>query len=137
VSIHFNSGGAAEGIETYCVPPAGANSTANFSGSGSDRDSGGGDRGAITNNRFDLQNMWLAHCAQKSLLRATGAMDRGVRRARFWVLRYSSCPAILIEAGFLTNPSEEQRIQRTEYREILAKAIADGIVTYKKTIDTP
>lgn len=137
VSIHFNSGGSAEGIETYCTPPAGASSTANFSGSGSDRDSGGGDRAAVTNNRFDGQNIWLAHCAQKSLLRSTGALDRGVRRARFWVLRYTSCPAILIEAGFLTNPSEEARILRSDYRETLAKAIADGIVTYKKAMETP
>ncbi len=137
VSIHFNSGGSAEGIETYCTPPAGTSSTANFSGSGGDRDTRGGDRDAVTNNRFDQQNVWLAHCAQKSLLHATDALDRGVRRARFWVLRYSSCPAILIEAGFLTNSSEEQRILRTEYRETLARAIADGILAYKKTLETP
>src|SRR5579862_1995651 len=135
VSIHFNSGGFAEGIETYCAPPAGASSTANFSGSGVDRDTGGGDCSAVANNRFDSQNVWLAHCVQKSLLRATGAMDRGVRRARFWVLRYASCPAILTEAGFLSNSTEEQRIMRSDYRETLAKAIADGILTYKKTLE--
>jgi N-acetylmuramoyl-L-alanine amidase len=136
VSIHFNSGGTAEGIETYCTPPAGTGSTANFGGSGGDRDTGSGDRDAVANNRFDAQNVWLAHCAQKSLLRGTGAMDRGVRRARFWVLRYAGCPAILIEAGFLSNSSEEQRILRSEYRETLAKAIADAIVAYKKTVET-
>jgi N-acetylmuramoyl-L-alanine amidase len=134
VSIHFNSGGSAEGIETYCTSPAGMSSTANFSGSGDDRDAGGGDHSAVTNNRYDSQNVWLAHCVQKSALRATGALDRGVRRARFWVLRYASCPAILIEGGFLTNPSEEQRILRPEYRETLAKAIADGIMTYTKMV---
>jgi N-acetylmuramoyl-L-alanine amidase len=137
VSIHFNSGGSAEGIETYCTTPAGMSSTANFSGNGSDRDIGGGARSAVTNNRFDLQNVWLAHCIQKSALRATGALDRGVRRARFWVLRYASCPAILIEGGFLTNPSEEQRILHVDYRETLAKAIADGILTYAKTMEPP
>ena len=135
VSIHFNSGGSAEGIETYCTPPAGVSSTANFSGSGGDRESGSGNRGEVANNRFDAQNVWLAHCAQKSLLRATDALDRGVRRARFWVLRYASCPAILVEAGFLSNASEEQRILRSDYRETLAKAIADGILTYKKTVE--
>ena len=135
VSIHFNSGGSAEGIETYCTPPAGVSSTANFAGSRDDRDIGGGDRTAVTNNRFDAQNVWLAHCAQKSLLRATDSLDRGVRRARFWVLRYASCPAILIEAGFLTNFSEEQRILRSDYRETLAKAIADGILAYKKAVE--
>jgi N-acetylmuramoyl-L-alanine amidase len=137
VSIHFNSGGSAEGIETYCVSPAGASSTANFNGNSSDRDTGGGDSSVVTNNRFDSQNVWLAHCIQRSALQATGAMDRGVRRARFWVLRYASCPAVLIEGGFLTNPYEEQRILRADYRETLARAIADGILMYKKTVSAP
>ena len=128
VSIHFNSGGSADGIETYCAPPAGAPSTANERLNGSDRET-------VPSNRFDDQSVWLAHCAQKALLQATGVVDRGVRRARFYVLRYQSCPAILIEAGFLSNAGEEQRIMRTDYRESLAKAIADGVLTYKKTVE--
>ena len=137
VSIHFNSGGgSAEGIETYCTATAGASSTANFSGSGGDREAGGY-RDAVTNNRYDTPNVWLAHCVQKSLLQSTRALDRGVRRSRFYVLRYANCPAILTECGFLTSSSEEQRILRADYRETLAKAIADGIVTYKKTLDMP
>jgi N-acetylmuramoyl-L-alanine amidase len=128
VSIHFNSGGSADGIETYCSPPAGASSTATLS-------MWGGDREATLNNRFDNQNVWLAHCTQKALLQMTGAVDRGVRRARFYVLRYADCPAILVEGGFLSSSMEEQRILRADYRESLAKAIADGIMTYKKTVE--
>jgi N-acetylmuramoyl-L-alanine amidase len=128
VSIHFNSGGFADGIETYCAPPAGARSTASPRLSGVDRE-------AVPSNRFDEQNVWLAHCTQKALFQATGAVDRGVRRARFYVLRHQSCPAILIEAGFLSNATEEQRILRTDYRETLAKAIADGILTYRKSVE--
>ena len=130
ISIHFNSGGSADGIETYCSPPAGASSTAMPAAIF------GSSREAMLNNRFDNQNVWLAHCTQKALLQATGAVDRGVRQARFYVLRYADCPAILVEAGFLSSPTEEQRILRTDYRELLAKAIADGIVTYKKTVET-
>jgi N-acetylmuramoyl-L-alanine amidase len=130
VSLHFNSGGSAEGIETYCTPPAGATSTA-------DPRADGGDRDAVPNNRFDEQNVWLAHCTQKAVLGATRAVDRGVRRARFYVLRYATCPSILIEAGFLSNPAEERRILQGDYREMLAKGIADGILTYKKTLETP
>jgi N-acetylmuramoyl-L-alanine amidase len=125
VSIHFNSGGSAEGIETYCVPPAGAVSTSSRTGSRGDTD-------ASLNNRYDSKNVWLAHCVQRAALRATGAPDRGVRRARFVVIRDAPCPAILIEGGFLSNRSEEQRILSAEYREKLAKAIADGILEYKK-----
>ncbi len=130
VSLHFNSGGSAEGIETYCTPPAGATSTA-------DSRADSGDRDAVPSNRFDDQNVWLAHCAQKAALRATRAVDRGVRRARFYVLRYATCPSILIEAGFLSNPAEERRILQGDYREMLAKGIAGGILTYKRTLETP
>jgi N-acetylmuramoyl-L-alanine amidase len=129
VSLHFNSGGSAEGIETYCTPPAGATSTA-------DPRADGGDRDTVPSNRVDDQNVWLAQCTQKAALRATRAMDRGVRRARFYVLRYATCPSILIEGGFLSNAAEERRILQSDYREMLAKGIADGILTYKKTVET-
>jgi len=130
VSLHFNSGGDAQGIETYCVPPAGAVSTANpFR-----RLFGGGDDKCPAN-RFDEKNVWLAHCVQRSLLHITGANDRGVRRARFVVIRDTPCPAILVESGFLSNPSEEQRILLVEYRDKLAKGIADGILAYTKTVE--
>jgi len=131
VSIHFNSGGAADGIETYCMAPAGTVSTANAS-----RPLSRSDDELSPGNRFDEKDVWLAHCVQKSLLRTTGAVDRGVRRARFYVLRYASCPAILVEAGFLSNRIEEQKILTPEYRDQLAKAIAEGILTYKKSVET-
>ena len=131
VSIHFNSGGSADGIETYCLPPAGAVSTADaWSGSR-------GREGASPGNRWDERNIWLAHCVHRSLLRATGTNDRGVRRARFYVLRYAICPAILVEAGFLSNRAEEQRILTGDYRERLAKAISDGIMAYKGSVEKP
>lgn len=126
VSIHFNSGGSADGIETYCVPPAGAASTAGprfF----------GGDTDASPNNRYDERNVWLAHCVHRAALSATGASDRGVRRARFVVIRDAPCPAILVEGGFLSNRAEEARILSADYREKLAKAIADGILEYRKS----
>jgi N-acetylmuramoyl-L-alanine amidase len=124
ISIHFNSGGSAAGIETYCIPPAGTASTA---AAGRLREAE-----ASPNNRFDESNVWLAHCVQRSLLRNTGAADRGVRRARFVVIRDAPCPAILVEAGFLSNRAEEQRILTESYRDKLAKSIADGILEYKR-----
>ncbi|MCG3148147.1 MAG: hypothetical protein PCFJNLEI_01589 [Verrucomicrobiae bacterium] len=131
VSIHFNSGGSAEGIETYCVPPAGAASTAvsarNLFSHAADKTCAG--------NKFDERNVWLAHCVQRNLLKATGANDRGVRRARFVVIRDAKCPAILIEAGFLSNRSEEKRIRTPAYRDKLVEAITDGILEYKKSVE--
>jgi N-acetylmuramoyl-L-alanine amidase len=122
VSIHFNSGGGAEGIETYCVPAAGAGSTASPHETGD----------ACPGNRNDGQNVWLAHCVQRATLRATGAPDRGVRRARFVVIRDAPCPAILAECGFLSNRAEEQQILTDDYRDKLAKSIAAGILEYKR-----
>ena len=128
VSLHFNAGGTADGIETYCVPPAGAPPTGRAPYEGETEAIGA--NAAVANNRFDEQNVWLAHCVQKSLLQATHANDRGVRRARFYVLRFATCPAILVEGGFLSNRVEEEKILTPEYREVLAKAVADGIVAY-------
>ena len=128
LSLHFNSGGTADGIETYCVPPAGAPTTAHAPYEG-ERESAA-EQGPVPNNRFDEQNVWLAHCIQRSLLQAAHATDRGVRRARFYVLRNATCPAILVEAGFLSNRTEEGKILTPEYRDVLAQAIAEGILDY-------
>lgn len=130
VSLHFNSGGSAQGIETYCVPPAGAVSTANPF-----RRLFEHPEPPCAGNQHDEKNVWLAHCVQRSALRATGAADRGVRRARFLVLRDAPCPAILVEGGFLSDRPEEQRILDAGYREKLARAIADGILEYKRTVE--
>lgn len=127
VSLHFNSGGSASGIETYCLPPAGAASTAAPA-----RSSGAG---TLPGNRHDERNVWLAHTIQRQLLQRTGGPDRGVRRARFQVLRDAPCPAVLVEAGFLSNRAEEQRILNPDYREKLAAAIAAGILDYKRTVE--
>ena len=131
VSIHLNSAGAtADGIETYCLTPAGAVSTASpFEGWGRKG------TGSETGNTFDEQNCWLAHCLQKSLLAGTGAADRGVRRARFLVIRDAPCPAVLLECGFLSNAGEEKKLVDPAYRDKLAQAIATGILTYKASVE--
>ena len=125
VSLHFNAGGAAEGIETYCLTTEGVASTARTR---SNSHTGGHSAG----NQFDEANVWLAHCVQRALIGDTQAEDRGVRRARFEVLRDASCPAVLVEGGFLSNAGEEQKVLRADYREKLAHAIAEGIVSYQE-----
>ena len=136
VSIHLNSAGigsSAQGIETYSLSPAGAVSTsAPFRSWRSAQQ-----EGSETGNRHDAQNIWLAHCIQKSLLRATGAPDRGVRRARFAVLCAAPCPAVLVECGFLSNAAEERKLLEPAYRDRLAKAMADGILSYRASVERP
>ncbi len=57
--------------------------------------------------------------------------DRGVRRARYWVLRDAEMPAVLIEGGFMSNPAESKKIYDAGYRRQMAKAIVAGVLAYK------
>ena len=66
------------------------------------------------------------HRHMVSLLRPN--TDRGVKRARFYVIRNTLCPSVLVEGGFLTNAEETARIRTAGYQQRLAEAIARGIV---------
>ena len=131
VSLHFNSapgaGRSAKGPEVYCLTPPGAAST------------NAGGRGATSvshpGNRNDRENALLAHHLQRALVKADAPRDRGVKRARFAVLRYAAMPAVLIETGFMSNASELKRITSAAHRDKTARAIADGILAYKATIE--
>jgi len=59
-----------------------------------------------------------------------GIIDGGVRPAPFWVLVGTQMPAILIETGYLTNPTEAKRLFNPNYQNLLAKGIAIGIYNY-------
>ena len=59
-----------------------------------------------------------------------GVVDGGVREGPFWVLVGAQMPAVLIEVGFITNPSEGRRLGSKRYQRRLAKGIADGVVRY-------
>lgn len=128
VSLHFNAAIAekdvVQGVEVYCLTPSGASST-NARGDSADT-------GAFTGNRFDAKNMLLAYQIQKAIVKTLPAEDRGVKRARFAVLRTARVPAVLIEAGFMSHPVESKNIFNAEYRQRLARAIAEGILAYKR-----
>ena len=124
LSLHFNSGGANRelaGLETYCLTPTGLPSNLV-------REYEDDPREAHPNNAFDDQNVLLASRLHRSVLRATGAVDRGVRRARFMtVLQGQNRPAVLIEGGYLSNPDEARRIATPEYRQALAEGVARAL----------
>lgn len=61
------------------------------------------------------------------MLGATGAKNRGVKTANFYVTRWSNQPAVLVECGFLSNPSERARLASSSYQTRLARGIANGI----------
>jgi N-acetylmuramoyl-L-alanine amidase len=126
ISLHYNAGPAgdtsSDGIETYCLTPAGQKST----NAGKAKSTTGAEPG----NRFDAANISLAWGIQRRLLAGTGAEDRGVRRARFAVLRTLSCPGVLIEGGFMSSRKEGAQIADAAYRQKIAESVAAGIVDY-------
>ena len=72
----------------------------------------------------------LARAIHSSVLRSTDLRDRGVRQARFYVLRNTSMPAVLVETGFITGREDSNRFRSNAAREQIADAIAQGIIDY-------
>lgn len=72
----------------------------------------------------------LAQTIHKSILQNVDVADRRVRRARFYVLRRSSMPAVLVEVGFLTGRDDSAKLANAAYRHQMAQAIALGILQY-------
>lgn len=109
VSIHYNNSSSqeAKGIEVYyCkeekIPPS---------------------------SRI-LRSKELGQDVLKHIISSTGAESRGVKQANFAVVRQTKMPAILIEAGFLSNPQERAKLHDQKYLHILAKGIAQGVDNY-------
>ena len=127
VSVHFNSAPDrhTQGIETFIVPAAGALSTCEKRASVQRRN-----RGPALGNQNDAANTVLGYWVHRGLLSYAHGEDRGVKRARYLVLRNTGCPATLVEAGFISSPEEARRLRLEEYRQSLANGIASGILTY-------
>jgi N-acetylmuramoyl-L-alanine amidase len=122
ISLHANKAAAKSvtGIESFCITPAGAASTHSRSPSSK----------IYKGNKNCANNVALTYWIQRSLIETTKANDRGVKHARFMVLKEASCPAVLIETGFLSNRTEEIRLSTEWYQWRLAKGIVEGIQRY-------
>ena len=106
VSIHTNSAEseAAHGIETWGYLE------------------GGADYAGMTSAR-------LSENVLDAVIKATGAHDRGVKDGKnLAVIHRSVMPATLIELGFISNKEDRENMMTDSYREILAEAIAEGIL---------
>ena len=84
----------------------------------------------IESNKFaiDIQSSILKSLRSKY----SNVKDGGVRPAPFWVLVGTQMPAVLIETGYLTNPTEAKRLFSPSYQSRLAKGIAEGVENYFK-----
>ena len=127
VSIHFNATSDnpnATGFEIFSFTPRGAPSTSDT---------------ALTSTSYsmqpgstiDAQSMALSACIYHSVLGHIPEYDRGIKRARFAVLRLTKVPAVLIEGGFLTERGECKLIANKDWRGKMAAAIGVGIENYR------
>jgi N-acetylmuramoyl-L-alanine amidase len=127
VSIHFNATNDdpnATGFEIFSFTPRGAPSTSDSAVAPSALSTQPG-------SAVDAQSMALSACIYHSLIGHIPEFDRGIKRARFAVLRLTKVPAVLIEGGFLTEQGECKLIAQKEWRAKLARAIGVGIESYR------
>jgi N-acetylmuramoyl-L-alanine amidase len=127
VSIHFNATDrdpSATGFEIFSFTPRGAPST-------SDNWVTSSSASVQKGSKVDAQSMALSACIYHSLLGHIPEFDRGIKRARFAVLRQTEVPAVLVEGGFLTERGESRLISRKDWRGRLAQAISVGIENYR------
>src|SRR3989440_1893823 len=127
VSIHFNATNDdpnATGFEIFSFTPRGAPST-------SDGTAAASSVNVQPGSSVDAQSLALSACIYHSVLGHLREFDRGIKRARFAVLRLTKVPAVLIEGGFLTESGESKLISNKDWRAKLAGAIGVGIENYR------
>jgi len=81
--------------------------------------------------QIQKESVMLANLIQKSLVKELKDLkDRGVKKADFFVLRGVLMPAVLVEVGYMTNPSDLSKLTKKSYQESAAKAISNGILEF-------
>src|SRR5439155_26442435 len=119
VSLHFNSGGStATGIETFALTPQGASS---------EYGARSVDAYSFNGNQRDSENIALATAIHASVVHHFKFVDRGVKRARGYVLNGLERPGVLFEGGFVTNGTDGQLIAADNFRNELARTIGEAI----------
>ena len=124
LSIHANSASSsAKGVETFITTVSEYHSSNHYGKKN--------DMSFCPNNNFNTANAILGYAIQSNLLKTSLRKDRGLRRARFSVIRNSPCPAALAECGFLSNFEESNLLSDTKYLLKVASGLANGIRAYK------
>lgn len=146
LSVHANGSQnpKAKGIETYYLSVTSTDKASEDIAARENADSGYSIqeleallKGIIQESKSE-DSKRLARHVQQALVQTTGAVDRGVKHARFVVLIGTNVPAILIETGFVSNPTEGRKLTTSAYQHKIATAIAQGIEKFLgKTEEAP
>jgi N-acetylmuramoyl-L-alanine amidase len=75
----------------------------------------------------------FAGIIQNELASGINSKNRGVKQAGFYVLIGASMPNVLIEVGFLSNPTEEKKLKKASYRQQIAEAVYSAIFKFRNT----
>jgi N-acetylmuramoyl-L-alanine amidase len=129
ISVHFNSGGNGTGLETFTLAPRGVPSMMADGPRVSDL-------AECNGNVCDAANMALATAMHASLVARSRMYDRGIKRARFVVIRDIKIPGVLIEGGFLSNTFDAKWVATPAYRQQMATCIVQAIGNYRRAVGT-
>jgi len=69
------------------------------------------------------------------MLKRLRVFDRGIKRARFVVIRDIRIPGVLLEGGFVDHPNDARQIASVDYRQRMALAILDGVNAYRRAVN--
>ena len=84
----------------------------------------------MAQNAYVKESSRLAEYVQNELDAMLGLRNRGIKQAPFKILRGVACPAILVEAAFLSNPDEEQKLASEDYQAKIAEAVYRGLTRF-------
>ena len=77
----------------------------------------------------------LGYSIHRSLIKGMNVHDRGLRHARFLVLRDTPCPSALVEMGFLSNPEEAERMKSEAFMTQMVQSLTAGILSYANHVE--
>jgi N-acetylmuramoyl-L-alanine amidase len=150
LSIHANStvkrnAHKSKGIETYFLSPARSERAKRVAAKENQADMNSMGYNSqnilltLLNNSKIISSQKMAIDVQKNILYELrkiygkkSIVDGGVREAPFWVLVGAQMPAVLVELGYISHPTESKRLYNKSYQKHLAKGMAKGIIDYFK-----
>jgi len=88
----------------------------------------------IAQSGFAIYSETFADLVQIEIKKRVQSRDRGVKQAGFVVLARASMPNVLVELGFISNPTEEKKLRSPQYRDQLATAIYRAVQRYEKAL---
>ncbi len=78
------------------------------------------------------QSHKLAQDVHRGVMGRVKVVDRGVKYARYYVIRNCNLPSVLVEGGFVSNSNERSRMKTAWFRDAIARGIADGVQRFRK-----